>query len=170
MLFDFDGHLVDIIREEPYSEVLTVRASSGRHLRPFRRGSVADMVKVPHHLYPFVIHIGEYSLPFRISIKDQMSVENLPRITPEPACFVYDYAYEDEGKVTGDYGYCWPSEVEKTRESLMCSEKELLGEPVFLPLFRIPGELINAPIKFPEGEIEFKSWDDIDEDKPDNEK
>lgn len=169
MLFDFDGSLVDIVKERPYKGIYTVRAASGRALRKFRKSSGGEMIKVPHHLYPFLIHIGEYSLPYKIPLAIQADIEVVERLTPEPACFLYEYAYEVEGKLHGDYGYCWPDEIEYTTDRLMYREDPIEGEPIFMPIFRIPGELIGAPLKFPEGEIEFHSWEDIDENKPDNE-
>ena len=172
MLFNFDGKMVDIVREEPYKSVYTIRASSGRTLRKFRQSSSGEMIKVPHHLYPYLIHIDMDTCPLRVSALDFKKIEIIPRLTPEPACFVYEYAFtDDEGHLHGDYGYCWPGEIEHIYQNLLSSEKELVSEPTFLPLFRIPGELVNAPLKpLPEGgEIEFRSWDEIDEEKPDNE-
>jgi hypothetical protein len=170
MLFNFDGKMVDIVREAPYKGVYTVRASSGRALRKFRQSSPADMVRVPHHLYPFIIHIDMNSCPLRISAFDFKKVEVVDRLTPEPVCFVYDYAYYDEeGQIQGDYDYCWPQEKDQVFQNLLSSEKDMVSEPAFLPLFRIPRELVGAPYIPMSGEIELKSWDEIDEEKPDNE-
>ncbi len=169
MLFEFEGNLVDIVKERPYKGIYTVRAASGRALRKFRKSSGGEMIKVPHHLFPFVIHIGEYSLPYKIPLAVQSDIEVVDRLTPEPACFLYEYAYEEDGRLHGDYGYCWPDEIEETRDRLIYTEKPIEGDPIFVPIFRIPGELIGAPFRLPEGEIEFKTWDEIDENKPDNE-
>ena len=169
MLFDFDGHLVDVVRERPYRNVLTVRASSHKALKAFRTASSADMVKVPHHLYPFIIHIDEDSSPLNITYPTAKSIEVVDRLTPEPACFIYEYCYvPEDGDYIGDYGYCWPYEVESTTDYLMTGEKELVGEPVFLPLFKIPGELVGAPIKILEGEFEVGDIDFPDEDDSEN--
>jgi hypothetical protein len=170
LLFNFDGKLVDIVREAPYRGVYTVRASSGRALRKFRQASPADMVRVPHHLYPFIIHVDMDSSPLRISAFDYKKVEIVDRLTPEPVCFVYDYAYYDEdGEMKGDYAYCWPHEKDQVFQNLLSSGKDVVSEPSFLPLFRLPRELIGAPLPPLTGDVELKTWDQIDEEKPDNE-
>jgi hypothetical protein len=169
MLFNFGDHFVDVVRERPYREVLTVRASTPKALKQFRGVSSADVVKVPHHLYPYIIHVHEDSSPLNISYPTASSIEVVDRLTPEPACFIYEYCYvPEQGDYIGDYGYCWPDEVESTTEYLMSGERELVGEPIFLPLFRIPGELVSAPIKILEGDFEVSDFDGLDEDQKDN--
>jgi len=164
MLFNFEGQLVDVVIESAYKNLFTIRASTARALRSFRRSSIADMVRVPHHLYPFMIHVDMDSSPLRVNAFDYTKIEKLDRLTPEPACFVYEYAYSTgESEAAGDYGYCWPNEIDWVTENLMTSEKELLGEPVFLPLFKIPGELVSAPIRIMDGPIETTSFDDFDD-------
>jgi hypothetical protein len=117
-----------------------------------------------------IIHVDMDSCPLRISAFDFKKVEVVDRLTPEPVCFVYDYAYYDEeGQIQGDYDYCWPQEKDQVFQNLLSSEKDMVSEPAFLPLFRIPRELVGAPYIPMSGEIELKSWDEIDEEKPDNE-
>jgi len=104
------------------------------------------------------------SSPLRVSAFDYSNLEKLERLTPEPACFIYEYAYlSGEDQAAGDYGYCWPNEIDSVTYNLMTSEKELLGEPVFLPLFKIPGELVSAPIRIMDGPIETKSFEEFDD-------
>jgi hypothetical protein len=164
MLFNFEDQLVDVVIEKPYKNVFTIRASTSKALKSFRESSIAEMVKVPHHLYPYLIHIDMDSSPLRVSAFDYKKIEKLDRLTPEPACFVYEYAYStDEGQVSGDYGYCWPDEIDWVTNNLMTSEKELLGDPVFLPLFIIPGELVGSPIRIVDGSTETTSFEDFDD-------
>lgn len=165
MLFNFEDQLVDVVIENAYKNVFTVRASTAVALKPFRRSSIAEMVQVPHHLYPYLIHVDMDASPLRVSAFDYKNIEKLERLTPEPACFVYEYAYSTgDGETVGDYGYCWTNEIESVTNNLMADEKELLGDPVFLPLFKIPGELVSAPIRIMDGPIETTSFEDFDDD------
>lgn len=155
MLFQYGDHFVDIVKEQPYKNIYTVRSSSPRALKDFRDATSSEMVKVPHHIYPYIVHIHEDSSPLRVPYPMASSIEVVDRLTPEPACFIYEYCYEQEGgDYIGEYGYCWPHEVESTADYLLTGEREIVGDPTFLPLFKIPGELVNAPFKIAEGEFE----------------
>jgi hypothetical protein len=135
--------------EAPYDRVLTIRASSEEALKPFTRLTSGQVVQVPHHIYTYIIHISEDVIGREFDWKDIRNVEKVDRLTPEPTAFVYDFAYEEEdGKVTGDYGYCWPNEIEEVTYTLRTSEKEILGDPSFIPIFFIPRELSGAQLRF----------------------
>lgn len=149
MLYQIDNDYYDVVQERPYKDLLTVRASSKEQLERFANSTMSEIVQVPHHIYTHIIHIPLPVLETTFNWKDLRQVEVLDRLTPEPVAFGYEYAEEEEdGKVRGDYGFCWPDEIEETTHSLFASDKNILGEPTFMPLFYIPNELVGAPIKF----------------------
>jgi hypothetical protein len=168
MLFLYQNHLVDVVQEIPYPSLLTARASSAEALNQLVGSTSSEIVKVPHHLYPFIVHVNEDQLPITLSHQLSNAMEVVDRLTPEPACFIYEYCYESEDeKNIGDYGYCWPDEVDSTRDYLMSGEKSLMGDPVFLPLFRIPSELVNAPTSL-EGYFNTAGDEDLNDDQTEN--
>ncbi len=161
MLIHIEGVFVDVVREAPYKNVLTVRASDPKSLARFASSTCSEVIQVPHPYYPYIIHIDEYVIPLKLDYQLYKDIEVVDRLTPEPACFVYEYAYEEEdGSITGEYGYCYPHEVESTTDYLMSQERQPINEPVFLPLFYFPGELVGAPVTFADGEFEAKGYDD----------
>ena len=171
LLVFIDGVYVDIVRESCYRNVLTVRASDKKSLQKVASCTSADIVQVPHPYYPFIVHIDEYVIPINFHHSHNKNIEVLDRLTPEPVCFVYEYAYEEQdGSVTGEYGYCYPDEVQSTSDYLMSQERQPINEPVFLPLFYFPGELIGAPVPWPDGDFEAKGYDESnDSENPDEE-
>jgi hypothetical protein len=161
MLYQLGDSFVDIVVETPYKSVLTIRASSEEALKPFTNITSGRVVQVPHHIYTHIIHISEDVIGREFSWKDLLNVEKIERLTPEPTAFVYDYAYEEEdGTITGDYWFCWPHEIEEVTHSLRTGEKEILGDPTFIPIFFIPRELSGAPLQFnlddEDGEITYE--------------
>ena len=166
MLIHIEGIFVDVVREASYKNVLTVRASSAKDLAMFAASTCAEIVEVPDPYYPHIIHIDEYVIPIKLNYPLHSEIEVVERLTPVPACFVYEYAYEEEdGSITGEYGYCYPGELEGTAEYLMSQERQPISEPVFLPMFRFPGELLGAPVHFPAGEFEAKGYEDDEEEE-----
>lgn len=164
MLIYVDGVYLDVVRERPYKQVLTVRAADRVSLRKVASCTSSEIVQVPHPYYPFIVHIDEYVLPINYHYSHNKDVEVLDRLTPEPVCFVYEYAYEElDGSITGEYGYCYPDQVQDTSDYLMSQERQPMSEPVFLPLFYFPGELVGAPVSWPEGYFEAKTYDDNDD-------
>ena len=159
MLYQIDNSFVDVVHETPYVDLLTVRASSEEDLKAFTGMTMGEVLTVPHHIYKFILHVPKPVLEVKLDWKDLKNVEQVDRLTPEPAAFAYEYAVEhDDGTLRGEYWYCWPHEIEGVKESLLVSEQNILGEATFVPLFYIPNELVGAPIKFP------ISDDDLEED------
>lgn len=164
MLVSVDGTYVDVVREAPYTRVITVRASDPESLARFASSTCAEVIQVPHPYYPYMIHIDEYVIPLKLHYTQEKEIEVVDRLTPEPVCFVYEYAYEeDDGTFTGEYGYCYPNEVQSTTDYLMSQEKQPVNEPVFLPIFYFPGELVGAPIKFADSDVEDQDGFEEDE-------
>ena len=149
MLYEIDGNFVDVVRESPYPDVLTIRASSTAALDKFTGMTVGDVLTVPHHIYQHILHVAKASLETKLHWKDLSNVEVLDRLTPEPAGFCYDYATEDEeGNLIGHYSYCWPHEIEEERNRLMHGEEPVAVEPTFIPVFYLPRELTGGPLPF----------------------
>ena len=148
MLYQLGDSFVDIVKEASYKGVLTIRASSEDALKSFTGLTSGRIVQVPHHIYTHIIHIPADVIGREFDWKDLRNVEMVERLTPEPTAFVYDYAYtEEDGSVTGDYWFCWPNEVDDVNHVLFTGEKEILGDPIFIPLFYIPRELSGAPLQ-----------------------
>lgn len=150
MLYQVDTSFVDVVHERPYEDLLTVRASSEEDLQAFTGMTMGEVLTVPHHIYKYLLHVPKPVLEAKLDWKDLKNVEQLERLTPEPAAFAYEYAVEHEdGTVSGEYWFCWPHEIEGVKEGLLTSDQNILGEASFIPLFYIPNELVGAPIAFP---------------------
>jgi hypothetical protein len=63
--------------------------------------------------------------------------------------FAYDFvlqsAIDEEGPTYGDYGYCWPEEIESTHRSLFDCDDPASDEVFFVPIWTLPDELTGAP-------------------------
>jgi hypothetical protein len=104
--------------------------------------TMSEILTVPHHIYKHLLHVPKPVLEAKLDWKDLKNVEQLERLTPEPAAFAYEYAVEHEdGTVSGEYWFCWPHEIEGVKEGLLGSDQNILGEPSFISLFYIPAEL-----------------------------
>ena len=149
MLYQIDNGFVDVVHETPYEGLLTVRASNEDDLKAFTGMTMGEILNVPHHIYQYILHIGKSALEVKLHWKALGNVEVLERLTPEPTAFACDYATEnDEGKLVGEYWYCWPGECEEVRDRLMHSEEPVAVEPTFIPIFYLPRELTGAPLPF----------------------
>jgi hypothetical protein len=160
LLYQIENDFVDVVRELPYRDLLTVRASSAEALAGFTGMTMGEVLQVPHHIYKYILHIPKPVLEVKLNWKDLAQVEEVARLTPEPAAFAYEYAVEHEdGSVSGEYWFCWPHEIDSVIEQVNSSEENVLGDPSFVPLFVIPKELVGAPISFPgidDDEISFE--------------
>lgn len=144
MLFIIENALVDIVREDLYTSVLTLRSPDRNALKNLRRYTGANIVRVPDQFYPWVLHIPQDNLHLDIRSSDLSNVEVVSALTPPPVAYYYDFCVQnDEGELEGDYGYCWPNEITSVTESLMYCEIPAFTDPIFLPLFRIPAELLT---------------------------
>jgi hypothetical protein len=48
--------------------------------------------------------------------------------------------------------YCWAEELLKLEQSLLGREQGMIGDPVFIPLFRVPMQLIHSSREKTDGE------------------
>lgn len=144
MLFILENAFVDIVREDVYTGVLTLRSADRSALKSLRRYTGANIIRVPDQFYPWALHVPQDNLHLDIRATDLKNIETLSSITPPPVAYFYDFCVQNEdGELEGDYGYCWPHEIKSVTESLMYRENPAFTEPIFLPLFRIPSELLT---------------------------
>ena len=145
MLFLVDDNLLDIVRENTYVDVLTVRSSNREALKPLTRYTGGGIVRVADPIFPWIIHVPKGNTHLDIQYRTLCDSELINRITPEPQAYFFDYCYEDEsGELVGDYGYCWPSEIAGVVKNLTQREYPVLDTPTFITLFYLPKELLAA--------------------------
>ena len=149
MLVNFGEHFVDIIREQGYRDLLTLRSSSPEALAQFEGLSMSTVLQVPHHIYTNILHVSEEAMRLEHPKLDIGGIELFQRLTPAPIAYAYEWAIDHgEDGLEGTYWYCWADEVDSARDELFRGEDEIAGEPRFYPLFYIPNELVGAPLKF----------------------
>lgn len=149
MLIPFENDFVDVIREQGYRDLLTVRSSSPAALKRFEGLTMSTVIQVPHHIYTNILHVSEEAMRIEYPQLKFHEVEKYQRLTPAPIAFVYEWAIDHgDENLEGCYSYCWADEVDATWSDLHHGEEEIAGEPRFYPLFYIPSELVGAPTKF----------------------
>jgi hypothetical protein len=152
MLFEFVSGLVDIVHEKPYPGVVTLRSSTYDAVAYFEEITPNKVLKVPHHLYPWILHLCQGNLPSEISQDALKDIEVLERLTPEPVAFAVEWTYRDEhGVVVSDYDVCWPQDQDIARNRVAYDHDELIDVVSFLPLFEIPKKLLGISEEADEG-------------------
>lgn len=152
MLFQFQESFVEIVRERPYNNVLTVMASSPKSLREFYVRTPSHVLPVAHHVYKMMIHISESNLPFDLDPTVLAELEVVDRLTAAPVSYYYEYAHPDlSGNMTFSGSYCWAEQLEEIEKSIAVDVEDLIGDPLFIPLFRVPMQLIHASNKNQDG-------------------
>ena len=152
MLFQFQESFVEIVRERPYNNVLTVMASSPKSLREFYVRTPSHVVPVAHHVYKMIIHISESNMPFDLDPTVLAELEVVDRLTAAPVSYYYEYAHPDmSGNMTFLGSYCWAEQLEEIEKSIAVDVEDMIGDPLFIPLFRVPMQLIRASNKNNEG-------------------
>ena len=152
MLFQFQESFVEIVRERPYKDVLTVMATTPGSLREFYVRTPSHVLPVAHHIYKMMVHISESNLPFDIEPGLLAELEVVDRLTAAPVSYYYEYAHPDiSGNMTFSGSYCWADELANIEKSLASEIEDMIGEPLFIPLFRVPMQLIHASNKTQDG-------------------
>lgn len=152
MLFQFQESFVEIVRERPYNNVLTVMASSPKSLREFYVRTPSHVLPVAHHVYKMMIHISESNLPFDLDPTVLAELEVVDRLTAAPVSYYYEYAHPDlSGNMTFSGSYCWAEQLEEIEKSIAVDVEDIIGDPLFIPLFRVPMQLIHASNKNQDG-------------------
>jgi len=145
MLFQLQESFVEIVRERPYKDVLTVMATTPRSLREFYVRTPSHVLPVAHHIYKVMIHISESNLPLDVEPDLLQELEVVDRLTAAPVSYYYEYAHPDlSGNMTFSGSYCWADELSDIEKTLATEIEDMIGNPLFIPLFRVPMQLIQA--------------------------
>jgi hypothetical protein len=165
MLFLLENEFVEILRETCYKEVLTICSDNLELVQRLANtgGTMAEPVELHNASHKWAIHVPEDRMNSLISFTQQREVEKVDRLTAPALAFAYDYlplseSEKDDGKRYGEYGYCWPEEIEATRDSLMNREDPADSEVIFVPIWTLPADLTGAP----------RVWADLDSDDDDS--
>ena len=149
MLFYINGAFIELVRESCYREVVTVCGPSKKSLSQFQGLSLAEPVRLHRQNHRWAIHIAESQLPSSFKPTGNQVINQVHRLTEPPLAYVYDYVFESslesEGSLSGEYGFCWPDEVESTEASLYNRENPAADGVTFLPIWTLPDELTGAP-------------------------
>lgn len=153
MLFHFQESSIEIVRERPYERLLTVMATKSRTLKEFFVRTPSQIVPVAKQTYKLILHISETNLPFFIEPETLAAIEVVERLTPEPAAYYCELAHPNsEGNLTFSGRFCWEEELHIVEDSLLANNEDMLGEPLFVPLFKVPMQLIHASNKQQNGD------------------
>ena len=144
MLYLYEDHLVELVREKPYSNIVTVMVTNRDALALLAKYSKTRATAISHYLYRGAVHIADNSLPLELSDEQLDAIEVVDRVTPEPVAFYYEYDVKIDGEYALEYGYCWAEEAESRLLSIQEDIEDLRSEPVFFPLFRIPRQLVSV--------------------------
>jgi hypothetical protein len=144
MLFLHQENFIEIVREQPYKNLLTVMATNQAALREFIFRTPSKIMPLVHPINRWMIHVGDTNLGIAISPEALDQVEVVDRLTGEPSNFHFQYSYLDlEGKTAIGKGYCWAEELEQTLQQIEATEPDLIGEIICTPLFRVNRSLIT---------------------------
>ena len=145
MLFMVDDGLVDIVRENIYADVLTVRSSERKSLKKFQKYTCAQFVKVPDQHYPWILHVPRENLGLEFAASHLNNTELIAPITPPATAYFYDFCFENENdEIEVEYGYCWPDDLKKVALTISKRDYPAVGKPTFVPLFHVPVALTKA--------------------------
>lgn len=91
------------------------------------------------------IHMAIDDVPKWLDWKLHKDIEKVDRLTGPAKAFAFTYVREssvdENGVQWGDYGLCWPEDLEFNKRLLVESEDPAIGEVAFVPLWYIPREL-----------------------------
>jgi hypothetical protein len=162
MLFFIDGNFVEVLRENCYKGILTICGPSKKALINLKSSTMGEPVRILNQQHKWALHVPENQAPNFLSFTMSREVEKVDRITGPALAFAYDFvlqsSIDDEGPTYGDYGYCWPEDIEATHRSLFECDDPASDEVFFVPIWTLPDELTGAP---------RESLLDIDEDSSD---
>ena len=91
-------------------------------------------------------------MPFDLDPTVLAELEVVDRLTAAPVSYYYEYAHPDmSGNMTFLGSYCWAEQLEEIEKSIAVDVEDMIGDPLFIPLFRVPMQLIRASNKNNEG-------------------
>lgn len=148
MLFFIDGHFIELVKESCYKGVLTFCGPNRKSLLDLKSSTMGEPVRLMGQQHKWALHVPENQAPNFLSFKLSREVEVIDRITGPALAFAYDFvlqsAIDEEGPTYGDYGYCWPEEIEATNKSLFDCDDPAADEVFFVPIWTLPDELTGA--------------------------
>ena len=161
MLTVVDGDFVEVVREKAYKGVLSICCPTQEVAEKFghESGTLAEPIEVSGRDLPWVIHVEADSVSSFAAFRYWKEIEEVETFTPAPKAWAYAYILEsgkrDDGSYWGEYGYCWPEELER-RLDYMHAEEDLLdgAEITPVPIWHLPAELTGAPREWAMGEDE----------------
>mgnify|MGYP007092086209 CR=1 FL=1 len=149
MLFHVDESFIELVRESCYEGVVTVCGPSRKSLSSFTGLSLAEPVRLHGQNHKWAIHVAEMQIPSSFRSTGQQAFEQVDRLTGPALAYVYDYilesSLEGDGPYSGEYGFCWPEDIQKTEASLYNREDPAADGVSFLPIWTLPDELTGAP-------------------------
>jgi hypothetical protein len=149
MLFFIDGNFIEVVQENCYKGVFTFCSPSRKALLALGGSTMAEPVRLLGQGHKWALHIPENQTPKLISGVKTSSIESVDRITGPATAFAFDFVVESslhtDCPAYGDYGYCWPEEIEATERWLYEREDPAADGVYFVPIWTTPDELTGAP-------------------------
>jgi hypothetical protein len=151
MLFFVHDSFIELVKESCYKDVVTVCSPSAKVLASFQGLTLAEPVRLQGQNHKWAIHVPESQIPSKYRYKEIGEFEEVDRLTGPAKAYVFDYVFQSAldrgGDVHGEYGFCWPEDVENTEKSLYESEEPAADGVTFVPIWFLPDELTGAPRK-----------------------
>jgi hypothetical protein len=145
MLFLVEGEFIEVLRENTYEGIYTFCAPKAEALEAVARQTIGEVIELHGQNHKFAVHVPEDRSNDLIKDSRLTEVDVVNPLTGPPVAYGFDYVRESEmqkdGALSGDYGYCWPEEIEQVKERLYTAEDPADGEVYFVPLWEIPEEL-----------------------------
>lgn len=145
MLFIHEDELIDVLCEVTYEGVITVCGGNRKSLAALDPSGFSKPIRLSGHHFSWAIHLPIDGAPKWLDWKLHKDIEKVDRITAPAKAFVYTYvkenAVDENGVQWGDYGYCWPEDLERNKRWLLEGEDPVIGEVYFVPLWYVPQEL-----------------------------
>jgi hypothetical protein len=145
MLFIHEDQLIDVLCEVSYEGILTVCGDDRKTLAALDPSGFSKPIRLSGHYFGWAIHLPIDCAPDWLNWKLHKDIEKVDRLTGPAKAYFYSYvkesAVDENGVQWGDYGYCWPEDLERNKQWLLEGEDPALGEVYFVPLWYVPQEL-----------------------------
>lgn len=148
MLFFIDGNFVEVVQENCYQGIITICTNSKKFLVQLNSSTLGEPVRLVGSEHRWALHVPENQAPDFLKHYWVKGFEKVDRLTGPARAFAYDYVLESslegDGPIHGDYGFCWPEDVESTKTGLYEREDPAADVVSFVPIWFLPDELIGA--------------------------
>jgi hypothetical protein len=150
VLIFIENEFVEIVREDAYQGVYTICCGTQEVALAIggQASTLAEPLEVSGQNLPWVIHIEENVIFSLTRGLDHRLIEGVKAFTPAPKAYAYSYlvpgSLNENGVGMGDYGFCWPDELEITKRMLTECEDPVEEEIIFVPIWYLPDELTGA--------------------------